>query len=315
MGIKQQLNDSDTNKIKGGSGPPFSFGLSAILSYINVMDTIKHIIPVVLAAALLAGVGCGSGGSFTPQWQIDLGAVRSCEVLPAGDTTVVLLNGDRLMALDINTGDTIWEKELDADVASSVELHLGTVLVGDKEGRLTAYDLETGDDEWELDIGERFRSGLTVKDDIIYCGAGESIFAIDPVSREVKWSRSFGPNAPVSAMPVVEGDLLYVQVLEHIYALDTASGKEIWSYETCRYSGERYGEPVAILQGKVLTGTPTGYFIALDADDGELLWKYDATEGFWNDRLSVKPYATSGKVVFGFDAIQTLEESEEGALQ
>ncbi|MCP4229965.1 MAG: PQQ-binding-like beta-propeller repeat protein [bacterium] len=274
---------------------------------------LKNSIYVVCTIALLFGIAsCDSPGPFEQKWQVDLEETGSIKITPFADKVVVVNKYHDLYLFDAETGDTVWQIEHPDSVYNSVGVYMDKLLVGDDKGKLTAYSVENGDVDWEMDITDGFYSRMFLKGDTLFVGAGKSVYSIDLLDRKTNWSTQLDDDDSIWVMPVVDGDIVYIQVEEHIYALDAENGEEIWTYETCSYSGGSYGEPVAVMQGKVLTGTPTKKFIALDKDDGKLLWEFDAAEGAWNDRMVVEPYTKSGKVIFGFDAIITLEETEEG---
>jgi len=277
------------------------------------MKNIKYTIYFVCAAALLLGMaGCGSPGPFVEKWQAELGEAKSVKIIPFADKVVVVNNYYDLYLFNAETGDIVWQIKHPDSIYHSIGVYVDKILIGDDKGKLTAYNIESGDTDWEITIDDRFYSRMFISGDTLFVGAGNSVYSIDLLDKEIDWSRKLDDDDSIWAMPVVDGDIVYIQVEEHIYALDADTGEEIWAYETCGYSGGGYGKPVAVMQGKVLTGTPTDYFVALDKDDGELIWEFDAADGTWNDRIVVEPFVKSGKVIYGFDAIITLEESEEG---
>lgn len=267
---------------------------------------------ICVIALLAVASGCGSPGPFVEKWRVELGEASRCKIIPFADKVIVLRGYNDLLLLNAESGEIVWEKELPDSAYDSVGVYMNKVLVGNDKGKLTAFNIDTGEVDWEMSIADPFYSRLFLKGDTMFVSAGSSVYSIDLLNKKTNWSKQLDDDKSIWAMPVVDGDMVYIQVREHIFALDAESGEGVWNYETCRYSGGGYGEPVAVMQGKVLTGTPTDYFIALDKDDGDLLWEFDAAEGTWNDRIVVEPFTKSGKVIFGFDAIITLEESEEG---
>jgi outer membrane protein assembly factor BamB len=151
-----------------------------------------------------------------------------------------------------------------------------------------------------------------VEGDVLYCGAGEEVYAIDLVRKEVQWSVRLEEEAEVWAKPVVHDGRVFVEAGTHIFALAAATGEKLWAYETTSYAGGNFYHPVAVSGGRVLAGSPTKNILAVDEDDGEERWSKPGAEGTWNDRLVVEPYVHAGRVAFAFDAIITLEETTEG---
>ncbi len=283
------------------------------MTYTTCMKNTRKSVYLICSVALLLGiVSCDSPGPFVENWRVELGETSRCKIIPFADKVIVLRGYDKLYLLNAETGETVWEKELPDSAYNSVGVYMNSILVGDDKGKLAAYSIDSGEEDWGMNIADPFYSRLFLQGNTLFVGAGNSVYSIDLLNKKTNWSKKLDDEDFIWAMPVVDGDMVYIQVEEHLFALDAESGKEVWNYETCSYSGGSYYEPVARMQGKVLTGTPTDNFIALDKDDGELLWEFDAAEGTWNDRMVVEPYAKSGKVIFGFDAIITLEESEDG---
>ena len=73
-----------------------------------------------------------------------------------------------LFALDVSTGQPVWEFRTESRLEGSPSVVNRTVFVGDVEGIVYALDAATGEVQWQLDIGGEILSSLVVAYGAIY---------------------------------------------------------------------------------------------------------------------------------------------------
>ena len=147
--------------------------------------------------------------------------------------------------------------------------------------------------------------------DILLAGQKSStLWALDPASGRVLWSRNFGPGsvvggihwgiafdgkrvfAPVSVLPGRDGKPGPGQVAG-LHAVDVDTGKVEWSFEPrADCSGERarrvkncaggtgLSGAATVVDGAVVVGSLDGFLRAFDAATGELLFQYDTARDY-----------------------------------
>ncbi len=85
------------------------------------------------------------------------------------------------------------------------------------------------------------------------------------------WKTRLGGR--LSSVTVAGGRLFVASVDRHtVYALDAASGAELWHYT----AGGRVDSPPTVFEGRVLFGSADGRVYCLRADDGTLVWRFQA---------------------------------------
>jgi quinohemoprotein ethanol dehydrogenase len=109
------------------------------------------------------------------------------------------------------------------------------------------------------------------------------------------WSFDFPTNRGIEATPIVVDGVMYVtSSWSMVYALDAKTGKLLWHYDpevpkqwgvnTCC---DVVNRGVAVWKGRVYAGTLDGRLIALDANNGQLVWSVQTT-------ATDKPYSITG---------------------
>ncbi len=148
--------------------------------------------------------------------------------------------------------------------------------------------------KWKFPTGDRIMSSPVKHDKILYFGSDDgNIYAVDSETGRQVWKRTTG--GPVPCTPAVANGMVYAVSYDgKFYALDAATGAIKWKFAT---EGERrfeakgihglqpknqtipdqfdvYLSSPVIAQGAVYFGSGDGYLYALDANSGELKWKF-----------------------------------------
>ena len=97
------------------------------------------------------------------------------------------------------------------------------------------------------------------------------------------WAFDTGTRRGLEATPVVVDGVMYASgVAGRVYALDAASGTLRWRFEpevdlqvTRGSCCDQVNRGVAVWRGRVYVGALDGWLYALDAADGQVLWKAD----------------------------------------
>ena len=106
---------------------------------------------------------------------------------------------------------------------------------------------------------------------------------------ESLWDSPFPTGDKIWSTPVVSNGVAFFGSHDgKIYAVNTATGKEIWSFET---GGVVAGRPL-IFEGMVIAGSFNKNLYALDAEDGSLRWQFEGENWFWAGA------ASNGETIF-----------------
>src|SRR5690606_9303204 len=137
------------------------------------------------------------------------------------------------------------------------------------------------------------------KDVIVIPQKSGMVYALDPDNDGATlWRYRAGPGGPVGGVwgsAVVEGDRMYVAVSGYgneetggIHAIDIDTGERIWYTPPqpllCSPPGPRcsatQAAAVTAIPGAVFSGSADGGLRAYAAEDGEVIWTFDANRSF-----------------------------------
>ncbi|MDZ7731438.1 MAG: PQQ-binding-like beta-propeller repeat protein [Natrialbaceae archaeon] len=259
----------------------------------------------VLQAASLAGLTIGAvetGVAATEETTADaikwdntaVGATWSSPTVVDG--TVYIGTGDTgLVALDAETGDRHWQRDMPAFGYSSPCVVDGVCYAKPWQGETVyALDAATGDQLWALnslgtDLPGTSHCSPTVLGDTCYVGAGDTMYAVDIFTGDIRWEHTT-PEGDVNIDPIYDGgvaviqEACYVTNRRGIWSFDVETGEKRWGSGRIRFKNfeHRYGDitipqfpssPVVVDGTVYITGNIIG---ALDADSGEFLWTYSS---------------------------------------
>ncbi len=118
------------------------------------------------------------------------------------------------------------------------------------------------------DDGRETNEWPTYRHDAGRSGATES--AVD-ANLKVAWKS--GLDTKISSPVIAGGKVLVAGVDTHsIHAMDADNGKELWSY----VAGARVDSPPTLYEGLAIFGSADGRVYCLRADDGALVWRFEA---------------------------------------
>ncbi len=233
----------------------------------------------------------------------------------------------KLFAIEAETGEVDWEKNLRRITAASPTVADGVVYqplmnAPDEEratarGFLVAFDARTGRERWRFRAGVIESSPLLV-DGVLYFGTfDDRLYALEARTKRVRWTYETGDD--VKGGPVFDAGTVYFGSYDgKVYAVDARSAKLRWESEAqggLRGAGNFYATP-ALAYGRVFIGNTDGKVYAFGARSGRLLWS-QTTGGYvyssaavWNRTVYVGSYdhrlyaldAATGDVKWSFEA-------------
>jgi outer membrane protein assembly factor BamB len=225
--------------------------------------------------------------------------------------------GNRYMAFDKRTGQTIWvsspqARHYDTNYSTPIVVDIDGVdalVVGGTDGSFHALKVNTGEPIWRVDVSKRaILNSVLYRDGTVYLTHGEEnigttemgmIAALDARRKgdlkddAFKW-KTLG-FLPTFASPVMDGERLYtVDNSAIIAAFDLQTGKRLWE----RGLGTlQKGSPL-LADGKLYVGTENGRFYILrpsatgvEVLDEDWLGSQEAPEA-----IVASPIAADGRI-------------------
>ncbi|TWI55441.1 Beta-barrel assembly machine subunit BamB [Pseudomonas duriflava] len=281
---------------------------------------------MVLVALALAVVGCSSSKTkelppaelqeFTSevqlkeQWSRSIGEGQGetyNQLTPAvdGQSLYVTDSEGLVMALNRESGDVIWKKELDVPVSGGVGAGYGLVLLGTLRGEVIALDAASGDEKWRSRASSEVLAPPVTNGDIVVAHTqDDKLFAFDASTGDRRWlyEESMpvltlrGTGAPVVTNRYVVAGLSSGKVI----ALDTQRGLPLWEQVVAVPQGRSELDRMVDINGGMLLSGSTlyvttyhGRVAGLDLESGRMLWQRDASsytgvaEGFGNVYVSL----------------------------
>jgi polyvinyl alcohol dehydrogenase (cytochrome) len=212
---------------------------------------------------------------------------------PAAPTT------DAILALNLQDGAIRWQFQ-----ATPNDIFLTGCMIKRDGPNCPPQDSKFAD----VDFGASTILARTSRGkDILLAGQKSStLWALDPDSGKVLWSRNFGPGSIVGGIHwgiAYDGQRVFAPVSVFpggdpgqragLHAVHVDTGEVAWSFEPkADCTGERatrvkncevgigLSGAVTVIDGAVLAGSLDGFLRAFDAKTGELLFQYDTTRSF-----------------------------------
>lgn len=271
----------------------------------------KNMLKKALATAMFVGAlaGCASeedtvimapvpqvDSEFTPQsqWSNSVsGGVGQyySKLTPeyAYDKVFVASRDGVVKALDPESGKTLWETDVEADVSArlsgGITAAYSQVFIGSENGRVLAFNEETGELNWQVDVdGEVLAAPATDSNLVIVHTNKGILMALDQVTGEAKWTISTevpnltlrGNSAPVTA----SGGVFWGTANGRLAAAIVERGQLIWQQPIGMPQGATEIDRLVDVDASPLILGSTLYIVgyngqltAIDLRSGKAAWK------------------------------------------
>ncbi|XP_062858189.1 beta-alanine-activating enzyme-like [Trichomycterus rosablanca] len=217
-------------------------------------------------------------------WSSDTGRCvdASPVLLVRSDRAIVFIgsHSHRLQALDLSTGEVLWERVLGGRLESSAAVSKcgNLVAVGCYDGQVYFLHADTGETCWMFKTEDTIKSSPTVDSQtgLVIVGSHDGhVYALQPQMKQCVW-KYYCEGGAVFSSPCVHSfpRRLYAATLRgQLHCLNPDSGKLLWKY--CS-KAPFFSSPCCSVTC-VCIGSVSGNISALN-HDGSLLWEF-VTDG------------------------------------
>ena len=199
--------------------------------------------------------------------------------------------GGRVTAVNLESGEVRWTKDLGSPISGAVTLDAGRALAttfgGQNEpSEIVALDAESGQELWRAsaeDASNMVTAPIVADGRMLTLDAFGGVLAFDPEDGHFLWRtevvnplvprqpfllQGVGAPAPVSA----DGRVFAVDVTGRVYAFDAETGAALWDHALNSLS---QSSPPILTDDQILVSTDSGTLYAVDRVSGHLVWRLD----------------------------------------
>lgn len=189
-----------------------------------------------------------------------------------------------LVALNLETGKKVWDVTMTDFVHCSPAYcpKKKVVAVGGNDGFVYLFNAKNGNLKWKFKAGEVKASLIfDVKRNLLIFGSfDKNLYALDIDSGEIKGK--FATKDIIYSTPEIYKDNVYFGSMDkNLYSLNLDTGKLNWHLD---FGGRIFARP-KIIEGKIYIGSTNGIMREIDAQTGNILSSFIATERITNEML------------------------------
>ncbi|MEH6443452.1 MAG: outer membrane protein assembly factor BamB [Oceanospirillaceae bacterium] len=173
----------------------------------------------------------------------------------------------------------LWSKNIGASFGSKYhQLTPGvsgnSIVVTDVKGNVSSYDLASGKLQWETALNVEISSGIgTGPTTAVVATYSGDVIAISTSTGEINWQVAVGGEV-VSRAQLNQNLVVVQMVTGDVIALDISTGEQRWIYTSNQPDLTLRGTSSPLVASDAtLTGLDNGKFVALDNNDGSVLWQ------------------------------------------
>lgn len=228
------------------------------------MNPVLRLGCILLAALVL--VGCQTVRGWFSREDPELQPAELVEFTPE-------VSVERLWSVDVGKGTGKSRPNLQPRFED------GLIWVGDHEGRIVAVDADSGRIQREFDTELPLSAGPGVVGDRLLVGTFEGeIYLLDATNGRQLWSNRL--SSEILAYPVLHDGIVVARSIDgRMFGFDVNDGSRVWAYDRSvpllTLRGNSDPVPRA---GRIFAGYDNGMAVALNADDGSVVWEQRVSE-------------------------------------
>lgn len=274
-------------------------------------STAVQIENLIIQANAVDGVVALDKNTGRKVWTLPLENGVEPSIAQIRDRLFLASSDGRVYSIEGRTGKVVWQFETKAENIGTPYLDDGILYFISAASVLYAVDASNGKQLWvysHQDTGAlsiRGTSQPVVYKGLLYSGfADGSLVALDAKSGAIKWQVQLNKNKrfrDIDAQVVVDQDQLFVPGFDDkLYVLAPQTGALLWKLDQGAYS------KITLTDKMIVYPTSSGEVLALNKEDGKILWSYKLKQGLATE---VKLY--KDMLVFGESqgAVKFLEAS------
>ncbi len=212
-------------------------------------------------------------------------------LVPAIDGENIYAADDKglVMAINRNTGDVVWKKEIEQPVSGAVGVGYGLVMLGTLKGEVIVLDETTGEQKWKARATSEVLSAPASNGDVVVVQTQDDrVIGYDAATGTQRWIYESTPAVLTlrgTGAPIVTNRLAIAGLSTgKVVALDTSNGVPVWEQRVAIPQGRSELDRVVDIDGGLLlsggtlyVATYQGRVAGLELESGRVLWQRDAS--------------------------------------
>lgn len=195
-----------------------------------------------------------------------------------------------LRAVEVDSGDRLWQVTLDTPVSSGLRAAIGQVYLGTRNGEVIALDQANGEEVWRARVSSEVLAPPQINSRLVIVQSVDgAVTALDRRSGEERWVYTSSQPALTlrgTGTPRIIEQVTFAGFANgRLVTLDNRSGQPLWDMRVAIPQGrsevERLvdldGQPILTQDGRLYVTSYNGRLLALEATSGEILWEREAS--------------------------------------
>lgn len=203
----------------------------------------------------------------------------------SGQTIYVASADGEVAALDRDSGDTLWEVELETSLSGGVGVYDDALFLGSSDGFVLKLDASSGALTWSVPVRGEILSPPQSNGKVVVVQTNDGkLQGLDFTTGKLLWT--YDSNIPVltvrgTSSPIVHNDLVYAGFANgRVLALNANTGAIAWEVRVAISQGRSEIERLVDVDGTMeLAGSELyaasyqGNLVAIDVDTGTRMWQ------------------------------------------
>jgi outer membrane protein assembly factor BamB len=232
----------------------------------------------------------GEAVSIEELWSVGIGDGQGeglYRLRPAisGQTIYVASADGEVAAFDRNSGDALWEVDVETSLSGGVGVYEDALLLGSSDGYVLKLDAGSGALTWSVPVRGEILSPPQSNGNVVVVQTNDGkLQGLDFATGELLWT--YDSNIPVltvrgTSSPIVHNDLVYAGFANgRVLALNANTGAIAWEVRVAISQGRSEIERLVDVDGTMeLAGSELyaasyqGNLVAIDVDTGTRMWQ------------------------------------------